>query len=153
MLAQKALHTLSVCLRRLVAWQALEQNTFRQVSMILTARQYVTFLAAGSVPEALAYNGTGTAHYCFGPFLGLRAGMVETALERDKRGDFTGVVQLKLTYTYGHAPGTVVSGTLQNECPYLNLVSLSTKDHGHTHGPYNHAHEPLPDLSHPFPSV
>jgi hypothetical protein len=113
--------------------QALEQNTFRQVSVILSPHHYAMFLAAGSVPEALPYNASDTAHYCYGPMMGLRAGAVETSLEVDSKGFYTGVAALKLTYTYGHNPGAVSVGTIRNECPHMMLVSHECDYHVSRH--------------------
>jgi hypothetical protein len=103
--------------------QAFEKNTFKQISIIMSEKDYKSFLTSGSITEAEPYNMSDTSHYCTGPMLGLRSGMVEPTVETNKQGAYTGIVKLKLTYTFGLEPGSVSYGTIRNECPFLILVS------------------------------
>ncbi len=93
------------------------------MSLILSKERYKTLLASGSVPEAEPHIANTTTHYCFGPMLGMKAGVVEKIYpETTAKGLLTGIIRLKLLYTYGHNIGAISYGTIANNCPVIQLV-------------------------------
>jgi hypothetical protein len=92
--------------------------------MIISGADYKRYLSAGSVPPAEPHTPNTTTHYCFGPLLGIKAGVVESAIQVVGTSDTpASLARLKLTYTYGALDvGTVVYATVHNDCPAALLV-------------------------------